>query len=66
MSAHLLGIPALLFFFILVVFVLRSRRVSWLDVVILVCFGYYLGGSTFGVLLNEIVTDLGSIVGGVH
>ena len=66
MSAHLLGIPALLFFFILVVFVIRSRRVSWLDVAILVCFGYYLGGSTFGTLLNEIVTDLGSIVGGVH
>lgn len=66
MGAHLLGIPALMFFFILVVFVIRSRRVSWLDVAILVCFGYYLGGSTFGELLNGIVTDLGTIVGGVH
>ena len=66
MGAHLLGIPALLFFFILVVFVVRSRRVSWLDVAILVCFGYYLGGSTFGELLNGVVTDLGTIVGGVR
>jgi len=66
MNAHLLGIPALLFFFILVVFVIRSRRVSWLDVAILVCFGYYLGGSTFGDILNGIVTDFGTIFGGVH
>ena len=66
MTDHLLGIPALLFFSILVIFVLRSRRVSWFDVVILVCFGYYLGGSSLGDVLNALVMGLGNLFGGVH
>jgi hypothetical protein len=53
----IIGIPALLFFFILTVFVVRSRRVSWFDVVILVMFGFYLNGSSVGHLLNQIVKN---------
>ncbi len=53
----IIGIPALLFFFILTVFVVRSRRVSWFDVVILVMFGFYLNGSSVGRLLNQIVKN---------
>jgi hypothetical protein len=60
---NVIGIPALLFFFILTVFVVRSRRVSWLDVAILVCFGFYLNGSSVGEILNGIVHDLGNLFG---
>jgi hypothetical protein len=63
-NAHLLGIPALVFFTILAFMVIRSGRVSWLDVFIFVCFGYYLGGSTVGGLLNGFVSALASLVGG--
>ena len=63
MSAHLLGIPALIFFTILAFMVIRSGRTSWLDVFIFVCFGYYLAGSVAGSLLNDFVSTVGSLAG---
>jgi hypothetical protein len=61
---NIIGIPALLFFSILTVFVVRSRRVNWFDVAILICFGFYLNGSSLGEILNGIVHDLTGIFGG--
>jgi len=64
MSAHLLGFPALAFFVVLGFVVWRSGRVSWLDVFIFVCLGYYLGGSIVGTLLNDVVSTVGAFIGG--
>ena len=60
-----MGLPPLLFFTVLAFMVIRSGRVSWLDVVIFVCFGYYLGGSTFGRMLNAVVVDINTLIGGM-
>ena len=64
MSTHLLGFPALSFFLVLGFVVFRSGRVSWLDVFIFMCIGYYLGGSLAGTLLNDVVFTVGGLVGG--
>jgi hypothetical protein len=65
-SGDLLGLRALAFFAILAFIVIRYGRVPLLAAFILVCFGYYLGGSTIGALLNDVVMDLAAVIGGVR
>jgi hypothetical protein len=61
---NLLGLPAVLIFFLLSYLIIRSRRVSWIDVVVFVLFGFYLGQSGFAHFVSSLVSLLVHLVGG--
>jgi hypothetical protein len=63
-SNTLLGLPAVLIFFVLSYLIIRSRRVSWIDVIVFVLFGFYLGGSGFAKFVDAVVSLVTHLVGG--
>jgi hypothetical protein len=60
----LLGLPAVLVFFLLSYMIVRSRRVSWIDVTVFVLFGFYLGQSGFAHFVSTLVSLVTHLVGG--
>ena len=64
MSAHLLGVPAVLLFGTLAFMITRSRRVSYIDVWVFVLFGFYLGGTGVGTFLSAMVNAAFHVFGG--
>lgn len=64
MSTNLLGLPALLVFFLLSWLILRSRRVSWIDATVFTLFGFYLASSTFAHFVSALVNNLATLAGG--
>jgi hypothetical protein len=65
MSAHLLGIPAVLLFGLLGWMIERSGRVTALDAWVFVLFGFYLGGTGLGTVVQNVVSTIINAVGGV-
>lgn len=61
---HIFGVPAVLLFAALSFFIVRSRRVSWIDVWVFVLTGYYLGGTGVGTFLGAIVNAAFHVIGG--
>ncbi len=61
---HIFGVPALLLFAVLSFFILRSRRVSWIDFWVFILTGYYLGGTGLGDTLGGIVNAVFHVIGG--
>lgn len=60
----MLGLPAVLVFAVLSYLIIRSRRVSWIDVIVFVLFGFYLGGSGFAKFVDALVSVVTNMVGG--
>ena len=63
-SDNLLGLPAVLVFFVLTYLIIRSRRVGWLDAIVFVLFGFYLAHSGFAHFVSSLVSLLVHLVGG--
>lgn len=63
-GGDLLGLPAVLIFGLLAWMILRSRRVSVLDAVVFLLFGFYLASTWFADFINELVTAVPHLFGG--
>jgi hypothetical protein len=61
----LMGLPAVVVFGLLSYMIVRSRRVSWIDVWIFVLFGFYLGGTGLAKFINALVVTIPNMIGGV-
>lgn len=57
-GGDLLGLPAVLIFGLLAWLILRSRRVSLLDALVFMLFGFYLASTWFASFVNELVTSI--------
>lgn len=63
-GSDLLGMPAVLIFGLLAWMILRSRRVSVLDAVVFLLFGFYLASTWFAAFINQLMTVVPRIFGG--
>lgn len=63
-GGDLLGLPAVLIFFLLAWQILSSRRVSVVDALVFMLFGFYLATTWFASFINELVTAVPHIFGG--
>lgn len=63
-GGDLLGLPAVLIFGLLAWMILRSRRVSLLDAVVFLLFGFYLASTWFAGVVGGLVAAVAHIFGG--
>lgn len=65
MTASLfLGFPPVIIFGLLTYMILRSKRVSYIDVFVFVLFGFYLGSTKLAPAINAIVHTIPKLWGG--
>jgi hypothetical protein len=57
-GGDLLGLPAVLIFGLLAWMILRSRRVSIVDALVFLLFGFYLASTWFATFINALVTSI--------